>query len=113
MSVVRLVGAVVIGLVSVSGCAPAPDEADEDVGIAQQAEGGTHGGTNGLGAELTYICEGDVNTAMDVPLVTKNAAFQEVLNPALPASVLPGKLCSPVFMYAYFKCAGGAGTTLP
>jgi hypothetical protein len=113
MSILRNVGAVVVGLLPlVVGCAqPGSDESEEDLGVAQQAEGGgTFPTNNGHDPNVAQGCEPAVLTAMGMRLI--DPTNQSQMNPQLPASVLPGGACVEALEYAY-GCAGAVATSLP
>jgi hypothetical protein len=111
MSILRNMGAVVLGLLPlIVGCAqPFAHEQEEEVGVVKQANGG--GSTNGYDDGIAHGCWDDILQAMSMPLVTMNGALH-VLNPSLPDSVEPGGACQEALQYAY-RCAGEDNTTLP
>jgi hypothetical protein len=110
MNILRNMGAVVVGLLPlVIACAPvATDEADEDVGVVQQAGGG--GSNNGADSETAQECEVDILDAVDVRLTDPNNSSD--MNPALPSSMLPEQECEEPLRYLY-RCVGWANTMLP
>lgn len=107
MSLVKNAGALLFGLLPLlAGCAqPGPDAGDLDAPGLQPAGGNDT--QNGYDPVTANDCWDDVLTALDLGLVDEGE-----LNPALPASMLPGGACADALKYAY-RCAGPVGSTLP
>lgn len=113
MNIVRNVGAMVLGLLPLVGCAQIGIELDDEpVGVALEPQtGGETSKPNGLDPDLAEGCAVAVLESMSIPLVTISNGV-EIANPQIPADLLPGGECYKPFSYAV-RCGLDAGDTLP